>query len=348
MSRFLNEVFSTLTPYIPGEQPKEGRLIKLNTNESPYPPSPGVLQAVTQQAANLQLYSDPTCSTVIRPLAETLGLCDENVFVGNGSDEVLAFLFQGFCAAGAAFADLTYGFYLVFAQLYGVKVKIIPLLPDFTLQPAQYRQLGSTIFIANPNAPTGLALGQRQIEEILNSNPNNLVVIDEAYVDFGAESAIPLLQQHLNLVVVSTFSKSRSLAGARLGYAAASAEVIAALNRIKFSFNPYNVNSMTLAAGAAALADADYYKQCQQNIVQTRNRTVQKLQELGFQCTNSRANFLFVHHPRHEAKNLYTTLRQNGILVRWFDTPRACNHLRITVGSPKDMETLCAVLTNIL
>lgn len=349
MSCFLTPALNELVPYTPGEQPTAGEsTVKLNTNESPFAPAPGVAPAVLAEAERLQLYSNPACTEAIVPLANWLGLKPEQVFVSNGSDETLAFCFQGFCPNGAAFADLTYGFYPVYAKLYGLKTQIIPLREDFTLAPADYAGLGKTIFIANPNAPTGLALARRGIEEILQANPKNLVVVDEAYVDFGAESAVPLLQSYPNLLVVGTFSKSRSLAGARLGYAAGSPALIADLNRIKFSFNPYNVNRMTLAAGAASLADAAYFEACRAAIMQTRAAALQTLRSMGFTCTESMSNFLFITHPALAAQTIHQKLREQGILVRWFNQPRIQNYLRVTVGTNAQMQRLYSALRNML
>lgn len=348
MPQYLDARYRDIAPYTPGEQPVGQKLVKLNTNECPYPPAPAVAQAVYVEAQRLNLYSDPSCAEVIQPLAHTLGVTPQQVFVSNGSDETLAFLFQAFCPNGAAFADITYGFYPVYCHLYGVDAKIIPLREDFTLAPEEYYGLNRTIFIANPNAPTGLALSLAQIEQILQENTANLVVIDEAYVDFGAQSAIGLLSRYPNLVVVGTFSKSRAMAGARLGYAVASAEVIQDINRIKFSFNPYNVNRMTLAAGAATLANPAYFEECRQKVIATRQRIQQQLVELGWACTQSSANFLFAKHPSIAGQNVYIRLRQQGILVRWFNLPRIQNWLRISIGTDDEMDMLVQALRAML
>ena len=348
MPCFLDPGLVSLAPYTPGEQPKGRNFVKLNTNENPYPPSGLVQEAVKEEVAELKLYSDPTCIGVVEPLAEQLGVKPEQVMVGNGSDEILAFLFQGFCPDGAAFADLTYGFYTVFCQLYRVKQQIIPLEEDFTLQPEKYANCGKTIFIANPNAPTGLALTPEEIEEIVLANPDHLVVVDEAYVDFGAQSVVGLVDRYCNLVVVGTFSKSRSLAGARLGFAVGNCQTIQDLNRIRFSFNPYNVNRMTLAAGAAALKDEAYFKECCGKIIKTRTATIQTLRSLGFVVTESMANFVFVTHPQYPGEELYGALREEGILVRWFNLPRIAPYLRITIGTDAEMECLFTALAKIM
>lgn len=348
MSRFLDARFETLTPYTPGEQPRVQNLIKLNTNESPYPPSPLAVQAAQVQAQGLQLYSNPACTQAVVPLAACLGVQPQQVFVGNGSDEVLALCFAALCPQGAAFADITYGFYPVWAALCGLRQQIIPLRNDFTLAVADYAGLGKTIFIANPNAPTGLALTPEEIEEILRTNKDNLVVVDEAYVDFGAQSVVPLLQSYQNLMVVGTFSKSRQLAGGRFGYAVASPALIEDLNRIKFSFNPYNVNSMTLAAAAGALRDAEYFERCRQKVINTRARTLQALRRMGFEVTDSLANFVFVKHPKKQGKTLYEELRQKGVLVRHWDAPRISEYLRISIGTDAQMDALFAALEELL
>lgn len=348
MSRFLHSRFTSLAPYTPGEQPQDKQFIKLNTNESPFPPSPRVVQAACEQAAQLNLYSDPTNRLLTERLAKHLGVQPEEVLAGNGSDELLTFIFAAFCENGAAFADVTYGFYRVYAQLCGFSPTIIPLRDDFTLSPEDYFQLGQTILIANPNAPTGVAFTAGEIEQILKWNTNSLVVVDEAYVDFGAETAVPLTHRYDNLLVVGTFSKSRSLAGARLGYAVGNPRVIADLGRLKYSTNPYNVNRMTQAAGVAALDDAAYFEQCRKQVMATRAHALLVLRGMGFEATESLANFVFVRHPAVPGGQLYQQLRENGILVRWFNQPRINEHLRITIGTDEQMDALFAALRKLL
>ncbi len=347
MSRFLAKKFEGLKPYTPGEQPQNQKLIKLNTNESPFPPSPKAVEAAITEAKKLNLYSDPACRVFLSALSEHFGVGTEQVFASNGSDEVLAFLFQALSENGAAFADQTYGFYPVYCNLYGVIPKIIPLKDDFSIDPKDYYGLKETIFIANPNAPTGLALSLSEIRGILDHNLNTLVVIDEAYVDFGAESAVPLLKEYDNLLIVGTFSKSRSMAGARLGYAVGSEELIADLNRIKFSFNPYNVNRMTLAAAAAAIRDRAYFEAARDEIIKTRTDTIDALRKRGYLCTDSKANFIFVRNPDMPGKEIYQKLRERDILVRWFDIERIRDWLRITVGTREEMDALLAALKEI-
>lgn len=348
MSRYITPRFRDVAPYVPGEQPYGRKWVKLNTNESPYPPAPMVGQAVASVAEKLNLYPEISCESVAKPLAEFLGLAPSQVFVANGSDEILAFCFWGFCPSGAAFADITYGFYHVYAKMYDVEARIIPLEEDFSLNPLDYTGAGRTIFIASPNSPTGLALPRATIENILRWNPGNLVVVDEAYIAFGGESAVPLLEQYDNLLVVGTFSKARGLAGARLGYAAGSPELISGLGRMKYGFNPYNVNSMTLAAAAASLADKAYYKNCVSRIVATREKTQDALREMGFLCTASQANFMFIHHPRHSAERIFQQLRDSGILVRWFQQPRVREYLRVSVGSEEEMDFFTQTMRSIL
>ncbi len=348
MSRFLHPRFLHLTPYVPGEQPTGRKWIKLNTNENPYPPGPTVGMAVSETMSSLQLYPEITSESVVKPLAHFLGVNSEQVFVANGSDEVLAFIFWALCPNGAAFADITYGFYEVYSDMYGVDKTVVPLRDDFSIQVQDYQHLNKTIFIANPNAPTGLALTCLEIEQIVSSNKNNLVVVDEAYVAFGAETAVPLLEKYDNLLIVGTFSKARSLAGARLGYAAGSSQLIQDLNRMKFGFNPYNVNTMTLAAARASLEDRAYYESCVERVCKTRDKTTKELELLGFVCTNSLANFLFITHPTYKAEELFLALRDNGILVRWFNKARIENHLRVSVGTEEEMADFVQAMQNII
>lgn len=350
MSRFFSKKYDKLTPYTPGEQPRERKYIKLNTNESPFSPSERVMARVAEAAQNLQLYSDPTCRALHEALAKVLGVASDEVICTNGSDEILNFAFMAFCddEHPAAFADITYGFYPVFAELNGVPYEEIPLREDFTVDVKDYVGIGKTVFIANPNAPTGIALSPLEIEKILVSNPNNIVVVDEAYVDFGAESCISLIRKYKNLLVTGTFSKSRSMAGARLGFGVACPELIADLNTIKYSTNPYNVNSMTMAAGIAMLEDEETTKKNCATIAENRAYTARELEKLGFRLTDSKTNFLFAMHPDMDGATVYTKLRERGILVRHFSAPRIAAYNRITVGSREQMETLIATLKQIL
>jgi len=351
MSRFLSSKLSAVTPYTPGEQPQDQKYIKLNTNESPYPPSPAVLEAINAaEVEKLRLYSDPACADLLKTAAAHFGLQSNQIMPGNGSDENLFFALRAFCdeTHPLAYADITYGCYGVWCGLMQIPSHIIPLKEDFTLDPADYYGLNETIVIANPNAPTGLALPRSAIEGILKANPNNVVIVDEAYVDFGGESCVPLINQYDNLLVVQTFSKSRQLAGARLGLAMGNADLIADLNRVKFSLNPYNINRLTLKAGEAALKDTAYFDKTRAAIVETRGWTKTELEKRGFVCLNSRSNFLFASTQRKNGAELYQKLKEKGVLVRYFNAPRIDNWLRITIGTPEEMQALLTALDVIL
>jgi len=347
MSRFLDSRYKALSPYTPGEQPQQRKYIKLNTNESPFPPSPEVIEAVCNESKKLNLYSDPECGIFLNKFSDYLNVKSDQVFASNGSDEVLAIIFQALTENGVAFSDITYGFYPVYTRLYEVDTKIIPLREDFTIEPADYFDLKRTIIIANPNAPTGIALGCDEIELILKRNRDSLVVIDEAYVEFGAQTTLPLLNKYDNLLIVGTFSKSRSLAGARLGYAVANKELIADLNRIKFSINPYNVNRMTLVAGAAALNDDRYFRETRDKIITNREYFLAQIKTMGFRFTDSKANFIFTKHEKLDGRTIYRELREKGILVRWFDKERIKDWLRITIGNIDDMKAVIDALREI-
>lgn len=350
MSRFFSEKYSRLVPYTPGEQPKEMKFIKLNTNESPFPPSPRALYYTAEASRNLNLYSDPECRALTDTLIDYYGLSDGELLLTNGSDEILNFAFMAFCDKDhpAAFADITYGFYKVFAELHGIPYDVIPLRDDFTIDPEDYIGINKTIFIANPNAPTGIAISLSDIERIVASNPDNVVVIDEAYVDFGGESALPLTKKYGNLLVTRTFSKSRSMAGARLGFGAGNSALISDMNTIKYSTNPYNVNSMTLAAGLGTMEDDDYTLANCKTIIENREYTVAELKKLGFKLTDSKTNFVFAEHERIDGATLYSALRARGILVRHFNAPRISNRLRITIGSKEQMEALVFALCDLI
>ncbi len=349
MSKFIASKFDVLEAYTPGEQPQDKKYIKLNTNESPFPPSPAVISAVNSaEVSDLRLYSDPRCMNTRRAIAEVFGVEAENVIVSNGSDEVLNFLFMAMCPRGAAFADITYGFYKVFGELHGLDCDIIPLKDDFTIDPADYKGNEKTVFLANPNAPTGLTLSMAQIEALVAENPDRLVVIDEAYVDFGGESMIPLTKKYKNLVVVGTFSKSRSLAGARLGFAVADREIIDDLEKIRYSTNPYNVNRLTLLAGEAAIRDVEYFNKCRTAVMEAREYTKTELRKRGFTVTDSSANFLFAKPNGISGKDYYLKLKDAGVLVRHFGSPRISDYVRITVGTMEDMMTLLSATDKIL
>ena len=350
MSRFFSDKFSSLAPYVPGEQPKDMQYIKLNTNESPFPPPKSVVEAARVEAEKAQLYSDPECSLLVEKAAETFGVKKTQLLFTNGSDEILNFAFMAFCdrSTPAVFPDITYGFYKVFAALHGVPYREIPLKEDFSIDYRDYLGVNATVFIANPNAPTGMLLGVREIEEILKSNPDHVVVIDEAYVDFGGESCIPLTQKYDNLLVTQTFSKSRSLAGARLGVGIASESLIADLNVIKYSTNPYNVNRMTMAAGYASLCEAEHFSKTCAVIEKNREYTAKKLKEMGFEVLDSKTNFLFARNEKIGGEELYQKLKERGVLVRHFKAERIKDFNRVSIGTLRQMDIFLENVRQIL
>lgn len=348
MSRFADYNIKNITPYVPGEQPKVQRYIKLNTNENPYPPSPDSIAAAMSETHKYNLYPDPECSELTQKLAEEFSVGFENILIGNGSDELLAFIFQGFCEGGVAFPDITYGFYKVYSELYNRTPEIIPLKEDFSIDCNDYLRLDKTIVIANPNAPTGMVLQLDEIEKILQCNDNNLIVIDEAYVDFGAVSSICLVEKYDNLIVVGTFSKSRSLAGARVGYAVSNRDIIDDLKKIKFSFNPYSLNRATLAAASASISDRIYFEECISKIISTREKFKLNLDKMGYLQTDSKANFVFIKHPYLSGKDVFERLKKGGILVRHFEKERIVDYLRITIGNDEDMEFVTKALSKLV
>lgn len=348
MSKFLSEKYAALTPYTPGEQPQNRKYIKLNTNESPFPPSEKAIARAAEEARRLQLYSDPECKILRSKMAESLDVSENEIIFTNGSDDVLNFAFMAFCDKGAAFPDITYGFYPVFAELNHVDAVEIPLKDDFTIDVSDYCGIGKTVFIANPNAPTGIALLLSEIERIVKSNPDNVVVIDEAYVDFGAESCVPLTKKYDNLLVIQTFSKSRSMAGARLGFAVGNEALIRDLNTIRYSTNPYNINRMTMAAGIGVLEDEPYTRANCKTIAENRELTKNELERLGFECLPSKANFLFARHPGYNGKKLYEDLKEMGILIRHFEKDRIREFNRITIGTKEQMQAFISALEELL
>lgn len=349
MSRFLKGSLQALDAYTPGEQPRNMVYIKLNTNESPYPPAPSVVEAMTgQQVKLLRLYSDPTARGLKEKLAGLYGVEPENVFVSNGSDEVLNFAFMAFGEGGVVFPEISYGFYEVFGDLYSLDYEKIPLKEDFSIDHADYCGKGKMVVIANPNAPTGMSLSLAAVEEILKTNPDNVVIIDEAYVDFGGETALPLLSRYDNLLITRTFSKSRCLAGGRLGYGFGSAELIADLEKIKYSTNPYNVNRLTLLLGEKTVEAEDYYREKCAEIMETRAWTTKQLENLGFTVLPSQTNFVFAKTDKMDGGELYEKLKENGILVRHFSNPKISQFNRITIGTKAQMETLIATLKEVL
>lgn len=352
MSRFINGKFSSLQAYTPGEQPTDMKYIKLNTNESPYPPSKGVLEVLSsEEVSRLNLYPDPECKVLKESIASLYGVRKENVFVSNGSDDILNFFFMAFCddkEHPVKFPSISYGFYSVYAELYGVDHKRVDLKEDFSIDISDYLGNDANVVIANPNAPTGIALTRAEIEKIVTSNPDRLVLVDEAYVDFGAESSVELTKKYENLLVVCTYSKSRSMAGARLGFAIGNAEIIKDLEKIKYSTNPYNINRLTMVAGIAAIKDNDYYMDNCRRIEDTREYTQKKLVEMGFCVTDSKSNFIFAMHPEIGGEELYLTLKSRGILVRHFTSERIREYNRITVGTREQMDKLIQTVADIL
>ncbi len=350
MSRFLTSRLKSLEPYTPGEQPLIKNLIKLNTNESPFPPSETAIRMASKACAELQLYPDPECKALTESIAEMLGVDKSEILVTNGSDEILNFAFMAFCddKKGAAFPDITYGFYKVFAQLNNVSYREIPLDDKLNIRIQDYMDGEETLFIANPNAPTGIFLEPEEIEQIVSSNPDRLVVVDEAYIDFGGRSCVPLIKKYDNLLVTQTFSKSRSMAGARLGFGVGCEELIRDLNTIKYSTNPYNINKMTMAAGIGSLMDDEYTKTNCKTICKNREEASRKLEEAGFEVTPSLTNFIFAKHPKISGEKLYSKLREKGILVRHFNTERIIDYNRITVGAKEQMDKLLIAINDIL
>ncbi|MBQ6184075.1 MAG: histidinol-phosphate transaminase [Clostridia bacterium] len=349
MSVFLSERFSSLTPYVPGEQPQDKKYIKLNTNESPFPPAPNAIDAVSRAVERLALYPDPEQKALTEKTAALCGVGFENVLMTNGSDEALDFAFTAFCDTNspALFADITYGFYKVYAEWKHVPFTEIPLNDDFTLSVDDYIGKKGAVFIANPNAPTGLLLPVSEIERLLRADASRLVVVDEAYIDFGGETVIPLIKEYCNLLVIRTFSKSRSMAGARLGFAVGCKALIDDLKQIKYSSNPFNVNALTAAAGIASLENDSYNAENCRTICENREYTIRELRKTGFFVTDSKTNFVFAKKPNVSGKYIYETLKQNGILVRRFDTPRIDDYVRITVGTKEQMKTLISEIKKI-
>ncbi len=339
MSRFLSSRYKDIAPYAPGEQPKDRALLKLNTNESPYPPSPAVIAAVSGgEAERLNLYSDPSLSALLSALSKRFGVSEKCVLASNGSDEMLAFCMLAFSENGFTAPDLTYGFYTVLSRLFSVDYRVVPLDDSLKIRVNDYRNLNTAIILANPNAPTGEYICLSDIERLLVSNPNSLVIVDEAYIEFGGESCAPLTKLYDRLLVVGTFSKAWNMAGARIGYAVGNEELIADLQKIRMSFHPYNINSLSAAAAVAALGDEEYFVECRRKIVLTRENVSRRLRGLGFRLTDSRANFVFCSHESAPAGYIYEKLRSVGVLTRHFPGGRAGEYLRVSIGSDSQMD----------
>jgi histidinol-phosphate aminotransferase len=345
MSRFWSPVVHNLSPYVPGEQPKLDDIVKLNTNENPYPPSPDVLTAIASATDRLRLYPDPRATTLREAIAARYDVAPEEVFVGNGSDEVLAHIFQALLKHDAPllFPDITYSFFPVYCGLYGVHYQEVPLDAAMRVRIADYSRPCGAIILPNPNAPTGIGLSREAIEALLAEHPDQLVVIDEAYVDFGAESAVPLVARHDNLLVVQTLSKSRALAGLRVGFAIGQRPLIEALERVKDSFNSYPIDCLALAGAAAAIQDEAWFQETRRRIMASRETLVHALLTLGFEVLPSLANFVFARHPGRSGADLAAQLRQRGVLVRHFRKPRIEDFLRITVGTEDQCSHLIAL-----
>ncbi len=332
-----------VAPYVPGEQPNKKHMIKLNTNENPYPPAPGVTEALRAfDSDRLRLYPDPSAKSLVDALAARYQVDADQVFVGVGSDDVLALAFLAFFNSDKPilFPDITYSFYDVWAEEFRIPYETVPLDGDFQIRKEGYEKENGGIVFPNPNAPTGEVVGLSDIEQILKHNQDVVVIVDEAYIDFGGESALPLVETYDNLLVVQTFSKSRSMAGARIGYAFGSKALIRYLNDVKYSFNSYSMNQLSIALGTAALKDEAYFKDTVNKIVKTRERVKKELREMGFVCGDSQSNFLFVAHPKLSAQKLFEALKEKNIYVRYFQKPRIDCYLRITVGKDDEMDVL--------
>ncbi len=348
MSRFLLKRYADMESYTPGEQPRDMEYIKLNTNESPYPPAPDVVECITNTDIELlRLYSDPTGKELKEKLAALYGVKAENVFLSNGSDDILNFAFMAYGGNGAVFPDITYGFYTVFCDLHGVEYTQIPLKDDFSVDYNEYLGLNKLVVIANPNAPTGMSISVGEIEEIVKANPRSVVVIDEAYVDFGGQSCYRLTEKYENLLVVRTFSKSRCMAGGRLGYAIGCVGLIEDLEKIKYSTNPYNINRLTAKLGIATVEAEDYYREKCKEVIETRTFTKLQLEELGCTVTESDANFLFVRHPVLDGNTVYERLKKHGVLVRHFSKERIKDYNRVTIGTRAQMEKFIDIMREI-
>lgn len=351
MSRYWNDHVKTLEPYVPGEQPKDKKYIKLNTNENPYGPSKKVLEAVKKAACDdLKLYPDPTCSDLSAEIAEYYGMNKDEVFLGNGSDEILAFVFMTFFQKGRTvlFPDISYTFYNVYAEMFNVDYELIKLDENFDIPLEQFYKENGGIIFPNPNAPTGKYINTESIIEVIENNKDTVVIVDEAYIDFGGKSMVEYIHKYPNLLVIQTFSKSRSLAGLRVGFAMGNAELIEGLNRVKNSFNSYTIDRLALAGAREAIRDDDYFNETRNKIIKTREETVIKLEELGFNVLESQANFIFIKHNHAKGQYLYEKLKDNGILVRHFNRERIDDYLRVTIGTDEEMCVFIEKLKSIL
>jgi histidinol-phosphate aminotransferase len=345
--KFWSNKAKSIEPYTYGEQPKDKKYIKLNTNENPYPPSPKAVKIIRELDENIyKLYSDPTCSEIKEAISKVYNVDKEQVFVGNGSDEVIAFSYQAFFDKGdkIIYPDITYSFYPVYSKMYDTTEIINPLNEDFTMNLKGFNQEGKGIILTNPNAPTGIALTLEEIESVIQNNLDKLIIVDEAYVDFGAESAVKLINKYNNLLVIQTFSKSRSFASLRIGFAIGNKDLIKALHIIKDSYNPYTLDTIGIKAGATAMLDVEYFDKTRKAIMSTRDRIKKELEKLGFEGTNSKSNFLFMKHNSLDGEYIFKKLKENGVLVRYFNKPRINNYLRISIGTDEEMDEMIKIL----
>lgn len=349
MSKYLSEIAKQVEPYVPGEQPKDKKYIKLNTNENPYPPSPNIVSAINKSIKDLNLYPEPTTDKLREALADYYLLDKDQIFVGNGSDEVLAFSFMAFFNPGETilFPDISYSFYPVYAGVFKINYDLVEVEEDFSLSADSFSKENQGIIFPNPNAPTSCYMNLENVEKILKTNTERVVIVDEAYIDFGGESAISLIDKYPNLLVTQTLSKSRSLAGLRVGFAFGSKELIDGLNRIKNSINSYTVDSLAMAGALESIKDIDYFKENTEKIINTRERVSVELKKIGFKVVDSSANFVFVTHKNFDAEDLFNKLKDNGILVRYFKKPKIDSYLRISIGTDEEMDKLINTLGEI-
>lgn len=351
MSKFWNEHVNNIEPYVPGEQPKDKKYIKLNTNENPYPPSPKVVKAIKNAAFDdLKLYPDPTCSDLVKSLADFYNVNEDEIFIGNGSDEVLAMTFMTFFSRDKKilFPDISYSFYPVYAEMFNLDYECIKLDEEFNIPLNEFYKENGGIILPNPNAPTAKFVDRKKLCELIEKNPDHVVIIDEAYVDFGGESMVEYTKKYPNLLIIQTFSKSRSLAGLRIGFAIGNKELIDGLNRVKNSFNSYTLDRLALIAAVEAVNDKEYFEETRNKIIKTREKYVVKLEELGFKVIPSKANFVFAKHNTLKGEYLYNTLKDNGILVRYFNKERINDYLRITIGTDEEMQKLVEAMQKII
>ena len=351
MNKFLSDKAKSIEPYTPGEQPKDKKYIKLNTNESPYPPSPLVKKIISEaNFDDLRLYPDPNVGDLKKEIADFYNVNENNIFIGNGSDEILAFSFMAFFNKGdkVYYPNITYSFYTVYSNLFDLNEVKIPLKDDFAININDYKNLDSGIFIANPNAPTGIILTIEEIEDIVKSNKDNIVIIDEAYIDFGGESAVKLINKYDNILIIQTFSKSRCLAGMRLGFAIGNENLIQGLKNIKYSFNSYTINRLSILAGIESIKDKKYFEDTVSKIINTRERIKKELKDLGFNVLDSKSNFLFISYKEIFAEEIYFKLREKGILVRYFKSKLIDNYIRVTIGTDDEMNTFIETIKKII